>query len=272
MKVKWVLFCTGFLLVRGFCLIQTDGFALSKIHSDLSLHMEWETEGDIGFVCDQPFYYLGHGAQMFAFVSKDQTTVLKFYRHHRTGHPFGFLKPIFPRLAQTLDKRQNKRLKDFTSYKIAYDYFAEDTGLLYLHLNKTHHLKKRVELYDKIGVRHYVDLDNVEFILQKKADLIYPTLEKWIAQGEFRKAQTGLSKLVGLLRKRHQIGIFDKDPDLKTNFGFVGDEPIQFDFGRFKKEPNRLDSDELIRITDRLCIWLDEKAPALAKYLRMEVQ
>ncbi|NGX37326.1 MAG: hypothetical protein K1000chlam2_00480 [Chlamydiae bacterium] len=269
---KIFLLCAGLILIRHFCLTQTDGFSLSKIHSDLSFHEEWKTSGDLGTICDQPFHYLGHGAQVFAFVSEDQTAILKFYRHHRTKHPLQCLAFVFPRISRTLEKRKLKRVKDFSSYKIAYDHLPEETGLLYVHLNKTAHLKKKVELYDKIGVRLFVDLDKVEFLLQKKANLVYSTLEEWIERGDFQSAEKGLTNLVQLLRVRHDKGIFDKDPDLKTNFGFIGDQAIQFDIGRFKQESSQNDSDSLIRITDRLCVWLDEKAPQLAEHLRREVR
>jgi len=115
----------------------------------------------------------------------------------------------------------------------------------------------------------------MEFLVQKKADPIYSTLQQWIDKGAFVQAKEGLSQLVALLRSRCQKEIFDKDPDLKTNFGFINKTPIQFDVGRFKINPARSDpkqcTDELIRITDRLCQWLDEKAPSLSFHLRQEI-
>ncbi len=84
--------------------------------------------------------------------------------------------------------------------------------------------------------------------------------------GELDKAKRGLSEFVCLLRNRCQMGIFDKDPDLKTNFGFLDGHPIQFDVGRFK-----IGSDEMLRVTDGLLQWLESKEPRLSAYLEEEL-
>ena len=280
---KCFLFCLGVFALHYFCQKQTDGFALSKIQSNLKPQTEWETvcPNHLSSIAGQPFYYLGHGAQTFAFVSKDDRYVLKFYRHHRTGHPLKACAFFLPypwknRLAQTLEKRLLKRLKDFSSYKLAYDKLQNETGLLCLHLNKTTTLNQKVTLYDKIGVQHVIDLDQMEFILQEKASLLYPTLEKWISCQEIETAKQGLSQLISLLRTRCQRGIFDKDADLKTNFGFIDNTPIQFDIGRFKPDPSRADPEvyreDLFRITDKLCQWLETRAPELVTYIQTEIK
>ncbi len=254
---------------------------MRKISSDLTYRPEWETDSvSIEPLLDQPFYYLGHGAQVYAFASEDNQTVLKFYRHNRACHPLHPIRFLIPgRLKEdmimTHNKRQGKRIKDFNSYKLAADNLAQETGLLYAHLNKSDHIEKKVVLFDKIGVRHTLDLNKYEFILQKKASLVYPSLEKWIANGDTLKAKKALSQLVSLLRSRSEKGIFDKDPNLKTNFGFVGETPIQIDIGRYKKELEQKDlakrCDELVRITDHLCHWLDEQSPELAKHIREDI-
>ncbi len=267
----------GFALYQ-FCSHATDGFSIRKIQTNLETHSDWETPNGY-FALDQPFSYLGHGAQVYAFVSFDGKYVLKFYRHNRASHPFAFLAPLLPpplkkRLLSTIEKRKNKRLKDFSSYLLAYHHLAKESGLLDLHLNPTEEQRK-VKIYDKIGVEHILDVSHMQYLLQKRAKPIYALLEEWISQGEMEYAKEQLSKLVTLLRTRCQKGIFDKDPDLKTNFGFTDDGPIQFDIGRFKLDPTRTDPniyrDDLIRITDRLCQWLEERAPALAAHIEQEI-
>ncbi len=278
---KIPLFLLITLLLHRFCQVQTDGFSLGKVQSNLPFHPEWETTCVKSYLdaLNQPFYYLGKGAQTFAFVSEDEKYVLKFYRHHRVGHPFSKISWLLPsslrrRLKQTIAKRENKRLKDFSSYLLANSMLQKETGLVQLHLNKTKE-PMPTTLHDKIGVMHKVDLKEMEFILQKKADFFYPTLEKWIAAKEFDKAKGALSNLISILHNRCKKELFDKDPDLATNFGFIGEEPIQFDVGRFKVDPSRSDpeiyGDELIRITDRLCVWLDTKAPELSTHIREEI-
>ncbi|NGX26332.1 MAG: hypothetical protein K940chlam6_00248 [Chlamydiae bacterium] len=266
----------GFLIYK-LCTSATDGFSMRKIHSDLRTHSEWKTKGTE--IPDLSFSYMGHGAQTYAFISSDRKYVLKFYRHNRAGHPLGFLATLLPpplkkSLLATIEKRQNKRLKDFSSYMLSYHHFAKETGLLHLHLNPSH-LPKKVKIYDKIGVEYLVDLSSMQFILQNFAEPFYPSLEKWISHGEIEFAKKQLSQLIALLKTRCQKGIFDKDPDLKTNFGFTEEGPMQFDIGRFKFDPERANPnvyrEDLIRITDRLYQWLEERAPALSAHLKEEI-
>ena len=278
---KILLFLFIFFLLFHFCGQKTDRFSLTKIQSDLTFHPEWEVPNrSIENILDQPYFYLGHGAQTYVFISKDGNHVLKFYRHHRCKHPLEIFSPILPsslknRLLQTIGKRHNKRLKDFSSYVLAHQKLSEETGLVYLHLNRTTNLKKKLVVYDKILVRHLLDLDNYSFIVQKKADPFYPTMETWIEQNEWETAEKALSELIGLLTTRCKKELSDKDPDLRTNFGFIKNVPIQFDIGRFKMDPSRAQThsyhDELIRIADKLCHWLDIKAPRLSQHIHREI-
>ena len=173
--------------------------------------------------------------------------------------------------------KEAKRLKDFTSYKMAYQEMQEESGLLYIHLNKTDKLlNQKTLIVDKIGIAHTLDLDKMEFMVQKKATLFYQTLERWLAAGEREKVKQGVEQLLELFSKRRALKIYDKDPDLKSNFGFIGDRPIQFDMGRFKRgesNPKKNESfqDEMIRLTDELKVWLKKRDPALAKELEEKV-
>lgn len=272
----------GFFCVRFFCLMATDGFAFWKIRSSLPYCQEWETSPlSHCEMIKQPFFYLGRGAQCYAFVSEDGNYVLKFYRHHRAQHPLAFMAPLLPanlkkRLQNTITKRKNKRAKDFASYMIANEQLPEKTGLIYLHLNPTNHLHRTIRIYDKIGVVHHIELDQFVFILQKRAYPIYQTIHTWIKTGEKQRAKEGIAQLIALLAYRAENGIYDKDPDLKTNFGFTSEGPIQFDIGRYKMDPSRSQKptykEDLIRITDKLCRWLEKKDPSLSTFVKEEIE
>ncbi len=249
-------------MLHRFCMTQTDGFTMLRIQSDLPMASNWDKPTDIDL--NQPFYYIGSGAQTFAFASDD--LVIKFYRHHRSGHALSFFAPLFPRLQQTIAKRQAKRQKDFASFKLAYGQLRHETGLLFIHLGKTSHLNKKITIYDKLGIAHEIDLDQMEFLIQKRATPFYSTLEQWIDSGQWDKTKQGIHELVVLLKSRCKKGIFDKDPDLKTNFGFLDGHPIQIDVGRFKEGP-----DDIMRVTDTLRKWLEVKAPQLIVDLDQEL-
>ena len=261
------------MLLYYFCQRQTDGFSIARIRSDLEPRSEWETPSSADFadILNQPFRYLGKGVQTFAFASADGRYVLKFYRHHRAGHPLSFFSPISPRLKMTLAKRQNKRLKDFSSYKLGYDHLKEETGLIFIHLNRGD-FHQKVTLYDKIGIKHILDLNEMEFLLQQRAQPFYTALERWIDDGQLEEAKEGITGLLSLLQSRCLKGISDKDPDLQTNFGFINQRPIQFDVGRFKLDSSIDTEAELIRITAKLKDWLDQKSPHLSQHLQKELE
>ncbi|MDN3506476.1 MAG: hypothetical protein P0S96_04530 [Simkaniaceae bacterium] len=272
---KTILFCICFILVYKFCLQATDGFSVRKISSSPSTAQEKQQT-----IPNGPYHYLGKGAQVYAFVSEDGKHVLKFYRQNRAGHPLFFLKTLLPsklgnRLLATVEKRRAKRLKDFTSFTLAERFLKQETGLETLHLEATRS-PLWIVLYDKIGIKHTLDLSQMQWLLQEYAEPTYTSLKSWIQQGREEEAKAQLSKLVALLKSRCEKKIFDKDPDLETNFGFTKDGPIQFDVGRFRVDPTRSSPDvyrsDIIRITDKLCSWLDKRAPSLSTHVREEIE
>lgn len=285
------LVVAGVFLVDRFCHRQTDGFALYKICSDLSFQKEWEVaplsleeETALEGILDQPYTYFAKGAQSYVFLSEDGKYVMKFFRIYHLRPPLLLTAldwpPPFRAYRQSKIKQKRQELeKDFNSYKIAYEQFKEETGLVYLHLNKTEGRHQKLKLHDKIGVVHELDLDRMEFLVQKRATLSYPTLAHITDSEGVESGKQALTALVGLLALRIQKGIKDKDPDLNTNFGFLdGHQPVQIDVGRFRIEPDAPPPspeglrDEIIRITDNLNQWLRVRYPALSAHLESEIR
>jgi len=279
---RYITFCITlllFLLLGWPCRKLTDGFTLTKISSSLSFHPEWEVPPlpkhkmqEVNAVLSQPFTYLAKGAQCFVFLSQDGKYVLKFFRHSHLRAPFWAKALPSAFCKQKTAKKEGKLHKDFASYVLAFQELKEETGLVWLHLNKTASLHQTVTLIDKLGIAHSVDIDQMECLLQRRATLLYPTLEMWIRQHEEEKAAKALFELIELLYARARKGIFDKDPDLNTNFGFLEGHPIQIDIGRFKKAPVSSPYHELLRITDHLHQWLQEKSPPLASHLKNRIE
>jgi hypothetical protein len=282
----FVLAC---ILVKKFCFLQTDGFALYKMYSSLSYCSDWETtpsllqkdKDEISAILDQPFYYLAKGAQSYVFAAADGKTVIKFFRIYHLRPPLWLTSlqlplPLQPYKIRKMLKKKLELERNFQSYKIAFQELKDETGLLYLHLNKTNHLKKSLTIYDKIGIAYQLNLDQMEFLIQKKASLVFPSITHLVNTEGFDAAKEAISALIKLLVKRCEKGIFDKDPDLHTNFGFFDKIPVQIDIGRFRRVQEYRQSedyrDELIRITDEFRKWLDQNYPSLSDHLLREIQ
>lgn len=284
--LKLCLFALCFVATQRFCRKQTDTFALYKILSPLTHHSEWETPPlpahelvNIQEILNQPFHYLARGAQCYVFVSDDHQYVIKFFRLYHLLPPFWTKLPLPPFLRPyglaKIAQKEKELERDFISYKIAFEQMREQTGLLYVHLNKTDHLHQKIHIFDRLNICHELELDQMEFLVQKRADLLYPTLDRIATCDGISAGCEALSRLVDLLVLRCEKGIFDKDPDLNTNFGFIGHTPVQIDVGRYRilegSQPGSVDRDEIIRITDNLNQWLRAKHPELSDHLETQL-
>lgn len=273
---KFSLFVICFFSVSRFCKQKTDNFQLVHIEADLPPQSKWETLTPAPDDLNQKFYYLAKGAQCFAFVSQDNKYILKFVRHDhlrpnlitRCLAKLPFLKPL---LQEKFTRKETEKENHFTSYKIAFDQLKEETGLVYLHLNKTQKLLPKIALVDKIGIEHLISLDSYEFILQKKAELLSDVLSHYIQKNKGDDLKSILAQVIDLLAKRARLGIFDKDPDLNTNFGVLEGRVIQIDVGRFRISEQEKDRccyiPEIKRITQELRENLSDKRPQLVSYL-----
>ncbi|MDX8430588.1 MAG: hypothetical protein SNF33_02110 [Candidatus Algichlamydia australiensis] len=272
MKKKIVILIFSLPLFWGverFAHAKTDGFALVNITSPLRSNSKWEVENPAGWeeILKQEFSYLSCGAQCYVFASADGKYVLKFFKHQHMRIP-----PLLEKipLPSQLDAYRSKKIEKkralqeatFSSMKIAYDNLKEETALIALHLNKTDDLLSPITLKDKIGILHRIDPNQFEFVLQKRGKLAYEEIEKFMAQDEKYKAEKLLRDALLLTQKRIAKGIFDKDPDFKTNFGIVEGKLVQIDIGRFSK--NRVDDpEELYRITRPLAAQFPQLFPPI---------
>lgn len=255
--------------------MQTDGFSILKIHSRFPNDPTFDTiSPPLPDIFSQPFTYLGSGGQAYAFVSADGNYVLKFFKHHH--HTTSKLKRLLPSKHKRQLKREKKRLRDLSSYKLAMEILPKETGLLYVHLNTTDYLNTRVTIYDKLHIAHELNLDEVPFVLQKKATLAYSYLDELIKNGMLEEAQEAIDSICHLIISRCRQGIYDEDPRIHRNVGFINGKAMLIDVGRLKPDPRRHDPqtqrDDLIKITKRLEIHLRQKSPQLADYLNDHVE
>jgi hypothetical protein len=253
-------------------------FAPSKIMA-ISNSPEWELpplskndQKKVDAILNQKFTYLDNGSQSYVFISEDKKHVLKFLKQGKL-HPKTWLAYIpvslNPYYKESL-ALQEKLRKTYHAQKIAFTEFKNQTGYLYVHLNRTAHLNKKVDVRDKKGKKHTIFLDHACFSLQKKADLLYPRLNSLLEQKNIEGAKKAIASLVLLMDCFVRKGVVDNDPILRKNFGLIDEEAIQFDIGRLRIDPLTIRPDhyqmKMSKLTNSLKKWIHANCPELLPY------
>ncbi|HCJ83575.1 MAG: hypothetical protein A3G30_02345 [Chlamydiae bacterium RIFCSPLOWO2_12_FULL_49_12] len=224
--ISLVFYFFLFVLPR-FCYEKTGDFWYQTILSDLPFNPRWEAERIssaememIPSLLNQRFFFLGSGMQCFAFLGEDEKTVLKFFKHS----PSLLKKGRFLWHRPFLDSI-------FDSYKLAFQELKEETGILFLHLNKTRSLLPTVTLIDKMGNPHQIALDETEFVLQKAGELICKRLRRQMEDQDISGAKRSLDTLFFALSRGYRKGIKNNDRAFRRNVGFSGDHALLLDAG-----------------------------------------
>jgi hypothetical protein len=255
---------------------ESPGFSLSKIRSPLQYSSEWEITPPsqdqkkmLDGIFSQTFYYLGGGAENYAFISCDQQYVIKFFKM-KHFLPKRWLRPFknVPFLQEYYRKKyelRQQRLEDtFSTYRKIFHELPEETGLVYIHLNKTRDWKTFLTCIDKHQKKHVINLDEVEFIVQKKADLIYSHLKKHLDLNEIEQAKTAIDAFLAMIHKRCTQGFFDLDHGVRNNFGFVYNKPMQIDLSGLRKKEQvsaKMIDKEIERVREKIEGWLKDHYP-----------
>lgn len=247
---------------------QTDGFRFEKILSEYAPRPDWEIENaPLSFdILDQEFTFLGSGVQCYAFLSADEKTVLKVFKHHHFGLrssqiaklPLpGFLHRWRDRL---LAKRQKRIESIFSSAILAQTTLADQTGVFHLNLNPSEGKYPTVKVRDKIGIAYEFDLSRTPFLLQRKAEAIFPYLDS-----HKEEARSIIDSLFTCIAKRSSLGIANSDPVVRKNFGILGGKVIEIDVGSFVESPSVQSSlfskREIFTQTRELKEWVLKNAP-----------
>ena len=254
------------------------GFNVQKIRSPFEASSEWEiprlkeVEKELlQEIVSQDFHYLGSGAQCYAFLSNDGKYVIKFFKiKHLIPKKWLNLIP-FPALAnyrlKKIDRRILRHHELFTSYRRAYEELKEETGLIHIHLNKSKELDIRMRLYNRQGNCYHLNLDDYEYVLQKKSELVKERITSLIEKGETKEALESISTLLKQILVQCKKGFIDQDSGVSHNYGFVGDQVIHFDIGEMiedgiAKEPFYYQR-EILRVGRKLEEWIKVQYPDL---------
>lgn len=241
----------SFALALFFCVriyyFLTDDFRVSSITPPAALpsflkeiSFTPKEQEELALLFSQPFYYLGKGAQSYAFVSQDQTVVIKFFK-------FKHLKPsffvealpsfsIFKDYKESVKSRKMKKFaRVFSGYQLAYEENKEESGLLYLHLVPTKKQLPTLRLVDKIGREYLLPLDDLVFLIQKKGISFEDRLRAALDKNEWEKAKQAIQKITDLYLNEYSKGMYDYDRGVLYNTGFVDDTPFHLDVGQLTK-------------------------------------
>lgn len=278
-KSRILLVLLLILLTERFCRHQTDGFRVEKTHAEtLGPHFELSDDS----LLRQPFYFFGSGVQSYVFLGADGQTILKLFKHYHTPISTRWIKKLAvlpPALAsyqsKVLANRQKRMESIYQSSLIALTDLKEQTGLLFADLSPPNGKYPLIELYDKIGIRHLVDLTRKPFLLQKRAQLVFPSIQASLNQNDLKGAKRKIDSLLLAISKRCQLGISNTDPIVRRNFGFIGEKAIEIDTGSFSKNPHLHQEfylkKELYFETLELQEYLNQHSPELADYLKIAV-
>lgn len=284
MKKVYILLALLVTAFSGYFIVReqnrkTDGFSVQRIASIFADDPKWDiivTPLQVqaaNTALSQPYKYLAHGFQCYAFVSQDDKYILKFIRQQRLQP--SLIVQLLPNIFFKSVKQEKERLGQkranylFRSLKVAFEDVPHETGLLFVHLNKTKNTHPQVTIYDKAGTKYIIDLDSHEFVLQKKAEAIKPMLSKLVKSGNLHEAKLRIDQIFTLLTTCAKKGIADLDNQLirKNNLGYLTDQAIYIDTGKITRKESiktlaRFKVD--LKRLQPLYEWLQELSPELA--------
>ena len=216
-----LILCFGTpLLMKHF----TKGFHLARIDLQLESNPKWDVaysdlEKDSALkILSQPFTYLNRGAQCFVFESQDHSYVIKIFQENRQVTPYTRWKL----------KKKQKKMIDFSPCLRAHHELRNQTALIYLHLNPTEGELPTIPIRDPLGRRYLLNLDRYSFVVQKKVKPLFEALKEASVNGDLPSL---LHSYFSLLDFRVKKGIWNVDQSIESNFGFLGNEAIEIDFG-----------------------------------------
>jgi hypothetical protein len=295
MRKGKILFLSMLVLFMGM-LVRIDriyfkrnhSFCIRFIYSSIDNRSEWDLPvpssseiASLDEVLKQKFHYLAKGCHCYAFISEDQQYVIKFHRyasHMRMfpwlNHPFSYQ---FSEHRKSIMKHNLEKLgENLQSYKHSALALKEESGLIMLHINRSDTLQRSVTLIDATGAEYQVPLDQVTFILQHKANLIYPTLDKLLLEKKVDDAKKVISNVVHLITDCCKKGYVDQDPVLRKNYGLIEGRAIHIDVGDLvRNEKIQLRENYIPHVkemTESLRVRLEKQYPELLSHYYKEIE
>ena len=256
-------------------------FNSKLIESRFSPRKEWnikvtpQQEQFFYTISQQTLRWLGRGMQAVVFETQDEKYVVKFFQlgRLRDDADLGTIKGLFSRESEA--KRQERithREEIFSSSKMCFEDLQEETGIIYVHLNRTKDRIHTIRLVDRYGQSHRIKGDETSFLVQKKARYLVPTITAHMERGQVAQAKARIDQVFSLLLSLARKGYVDGDDALirNNNIGLTEDRAIYIDTGHLFRTPN-LDAEERMKYEFQIRLdpfekWLRIAYPELADH------
>ncbi|NGX33692.1 MAG: hypothetical protein K1060chlam1_00032 [Candidatus Anoxychlamydiales bacterium] len=271
---SWVSYSSSFRLDKIEPKEFFDNFFEIKISEIEISQIKIHENKDLAKMLNQKYKFLSKGRQSFVFASQDNKYVLKLFRFHR------YRSSIFNELISSFDlaKKYTKKIQDekdelylktMNSYKLVYENLKDETATIYIHLNKTNNLNRKLKIEDKFKKTHIIDLNEVGFVLQKKA---VPFKEALLnAKNDKKAIENLIDSFFNNLKVIYSKNLLNKDRHVIQNLGVIDkNRVVEVDIGRFslKKDFNNTKvKKEAYHYTTYLKKWLLKNIPASIKFV-----
>lgn len=256
---------------------RTDGFRISEIEGPLFLPSRSDLSEEVLEILQQPFTYLGKGRQCFVFESADHKTVIKFFNQSYTQMPWyeAFLFNQEWKRKELFKRAQRKRYY-LSSYLLAEKELKEETALLFVHQGGCAKKLPQLHITDRASRNWSLDLNQIPFILQKKGESFYHSLEQVATLEGSAGMQRWIDQYLDFLALRMEKQIADADQDTEHNLGVLDGHICLLDPGRLYREEQLQDpkrrKEEWERATRQLRSWLQSHHPSACLYLDQRLQ
>jgi hypothetical protein len=274
------LFCASlFLGIDRFAHRRSSRFSLDRIVSSHRYSPEWEMPARsseeqkfLDEVLSQKFTYYNKGTQAYVFISEDKKYILKFLKQQKFTPKswLSFIPFSFNPCYQDYLIKQKRCSETFSACKTAFLELKDETGLIYVHLNNSRDLNKKVTILDKNGQRHVVEIDKTSFYIQKRAQLIYSRISELMHHGDVEGAKNIITSVFALIDFLGKKGVVDNDPILRKNFGLIDDVAVQIDIGTLRIDPMRQQNldykQEVGNVTHSFKTWVEKNYPELTEH------
>ncbi len=244
---------------------------------DRAIAPDEQVKKETAEILKQKFSYLSYGGQMTVYESQDKKYVIKFFNPRSVIKKSWFFQFAKLRrlnslkwITNTYFRKQQRLKKYFLRYEMAFLDLKEETGLVYVHLDPSTCLSQNLEVVDKEGNLHHIELDAYPFVLQKKVELTMHHLDRLLNNGDVAGAKESVQQIYNLFLSRAEKGYTDRLQTLHKNYGFFEGKAVQLDVGRIRKSAAIAENPlkEMERIISNITPSLAEPFPKLSSVLQ----